>query len=286
MGEMQASAVSACGAPGACAGTDAQRALQERFGVKRIVDVHCHCLPGLDDGPKDLAGAMELCWALANDGITDVIATPHQLGRYDGRNSPAIVRGAVVELNSKLREASVPVQIYPGADVRVDERLPRLLASDGVLTAGDSGRYILLELPHEFFIDISPLVATLAQRGMTPIVTHPERNEAIVRRPAILMNWITLGAAVQVTAGSLLGAFGLGAERIAWEWLGRGMVCLVATDAHDTKRRQPCLTETIDAVSRRLSHVTARQICVENPARLLDGDVLAGRAASARGRAR
>src|SRR5256885_16502448 len=114
-------------APGAaftCGVTDGQRALQERFGVKRIVDVHCHCLPGLDDGPKDLAGAMDLCWALANDGITDVIATPHQLGRYDGRNAPTIVRSAVVELNSKLREAGVPLQVYPGGDVRVDERLP------------------------------------------------------------------------------------------------------------------------------------------------------------------
>jgi protein-tyrosine phosphatase len=229
---------------------------------------------------------MELCWALANDGVTDVIATPHQLGRYDGRNSPAVIRGAVAEMNSKLREARVPVQLYPGADVRVDERLPRLLTSDGVLTAGDSGRYILLELPHEFFIDISPLVATLAGRGMIPIVTHPERNEAIARRLAVLMNWITLGAAIQVTAGSLLGAFGLPAERIAWEWLGRGMVSLVATDAHDVKRRPPCFTETIAVISRRLSHVTARQVCVENPARLLDGDVLAGRAASARGRAR
>src|SRR5207244_1106502 len=100
---------------------------------------------------------------------------------------------------------------------------------------------------------------------------------ATVRQPQVLLNWIQQGAALQVTAASLLGGFGRSAERAAWDWLGHGLVALIATDAHDTSTRRHCLLEAIEAITRRLSHVIARTVCVDNPARLLSGEPLLGR---------
>ena len=139
--------------------TRAQRARLERFGAAACVDIHCHCLPALDDGPKDADKAIALCRALADDGTTVAVATPHQLGRYEGKNQADEIRTAVSDLNALIADASIPLTVVPGGDVRVDERLAALIAADRVLTLADGGRYILLELPHEVFVDIRLLVS-------------------------------------------------------------------------------------------------------------------------------
>ncbi len=156
--------------------TQAQRERLDRFDAIHSVDVHCHCLPGLDDGPATLPEALELCRALSEDGITTVIATPHQLGRYDGRCQAWEVRSAVAKLNTALAQEGLPLEVAPGADVRVDERIPALLEKDLVLTLADRGRHLLLELPREVFIDLKPLLVELAARGIEAVVCHPERR--------------------------------------------------------------------------------------------------------------
>src|SRR5437762_1428407 len=153
----------------------AQRSRLERFGVRHSVDIHCHCLPCVDDGAGTMVDALALCRALVQDGITTVIATPHQLGRYHGRNEVTAVREAVAALNRRLMVEGLPLRVLPGADVRLDERICRLLDEDRVLTLGDGGVYLLLELPRETFIDPLPLVRRLLQRGVRPVLTHPER---------------------------------------------------------------------------------------------------------------
>src|SRR5829696_7501536 len=165
--------------------TDAQRHRLERFGVADCVDIHCHCLPGLDDGPKTTDDALALCRALAADGLTTVVATPHQLGRYDLRNNAAAIRAAAAALRSTLAAENVPLEIRVGADVRVDERILPLLASGEVLTLG-GGPYLLLELPHETYIEPEPLIRVLASRGVRCIITHPERHPVVRKRPEVV----------------------------------------------------------------------------------------------------
>ena len=247
---------------------DAQRKRLERFGVAACVDIHCHCLPGLDDGPKTMDEAMGLCRALAADGITTVVATPHQLGRYDLRNGAAAVRAAAAALRASLIREGVPLEVRVGADVRLDERIVPLIASGEVLTLG-GGPYLLLELPHETYIEPEPLIRLLASRGVRSIVTHPERHAVVRKRPEVVGQWLKAGAVLQLTAGSLLGAFGGGAEEAAWRWLGAGAASFVATDAHDTTRRPPCMTQVIDEIERRLGAAVAKRVCLENPARVL-----------------
>src|SRR5205823_5312387 len=113
----------------------------------QCVDVHCHILAGVDDGPVGLDETLALCRALVRDGITNVIATPHQLGRFDGRNLPAEIRAAVAELQATLDSRRIPLRVAPGGEVRVDERIPELLRQDRILTLADNGKYLLLELP-------------------------------------------------------------------------------------------------------------------------------------------
>jgi protein-tyrosine phosphatase len=234
-----------------------------RFGVAASTDVHCHCLPGLDDGPADLAAALDLCRALVADGVTTAVATPHQLGRY--RNPAATVRAAVEGLTAALAEAEVPLAVLPGADVRVDDQLLDLLAAGEVLTVGDAGTHLLLELPHDVFIDPRHVIDALAAAGVTAVVTHPERHPAVIRRPELVLPWVERGALLQVTAGSLCGDFGRQARAAAWRLVDDGLAGLVAGDAHDAARRPPRMSAAIELVEERAGAAVARRLCLEVP---------------------
>jgi protein-tyrosine phosphatase len=258
----------------------AQRHRLDRFKVGHCVDIHCHCLPCLDDGPESLVTAVELCRALVADGVTAAIATPHQLGRYHGKNEPAAVREAVAALNRTLLVEGVPLHVFPGADVRIDERIDRLIADDGVLTLADGRTFLLLELPHDTFIDPLPLMHRLTAAGITPILSHPERHAFVTGAAAggtqLLERWASAGATMQVTAGSILGDFGPVAARAAGYWLEAGLVGLVASDAHNATRRPPRLSRAIDKIVAQFGEATARRVCIENPARVLEGLPLLG----------
>lgn len=252
----------------------AQKARLRRFNVSACADVHCHCLPGLDDGPPTMADAVALCRALVNDGITVVVATPHQMGRYDGANEPTKIRSAVKELSEILAAEKIFLGVVPGADIRIDERLGPMLDNDQISTIADARKYLLLELPNDTLINPIGIIGELVSRGVTPIITHPERHPILAGRPDSAVAWVEAGAIFQVTAASLTGGFGPIAEKSAWVWMEQGLVQLIATDAHDVRRRPPMLTGAIDKISARMTHITARRLCLENPLRIVRGEAL------------
>jgi protein-tyrosine phosphatase len=256
------------------ANDDLTRAEKGGFGKlcgQRYVDIHCHCLPAVDDGPATETDALALCNALLDDGIEAVIATPHQLGRFSDCNEPARIRERVSILNGHLRNADIPLTILPGADVRVDERICDLLAADKILTLADGRKYILLELPSEIFIDIEPLLVQLGCLGIRAIISHPERHPAIAKQLRVLQNWFNHSTLLQVTSGSLLGKFGMQAEETAWQFLAAGWVSLVATDSHDLVGRRPCMRDAFRRISSKLGQNLACEVCIENPSRVLKG---------------
>lgn len=248
-----------------------QRERLRAYGVRRAVDIHCHCLPAMDDGPETLTEGVALCQALAEDGITTVMATPHQLGSFERTNSDARVRAALAELSAALREAEVPLELFTGGDIRLDERLPRLLDTGEICTLAGAGRHLLLEPPFEVFIDPMPMIELLTVRGLQPIVTHPERYPYLAGHSERLRGWIAAGAVLQVTAGSLLGEFGRRAAEQGWDLVTRGLVDLVATDAHDARRRPPRMSAALAILEERAGRDAARALCLENPLRVLDG---------------
>lgn len=232
------------------------------------VDIHCHCLPGVDDGPATMAEALELCQALVDDGIETVIATPHQLGRYDGRNNGRMIRDSVDALTDALEERQISLTVLPGAEVRMDERVPGLVRSGEVVTLADR-IYLLLELPPETHLDPLPLIRCLAREGIRTIVAHPERHRPLGRRPEAVRPWVENGAALQVNASSLVGEAGAEAERVAWELLAQPLPLLVATDAHNVKARPPRLSKARAAIEHRLGLETAERVCFANPRNLV-----------------
>jgi protein-tyrosine phosphatase len=243
----------------------------EAFGTPRAVDIHCHCLPGLDDGPASIAEAVDLCRSLAEDGATTVVATPHQLGRYERENSATRIRKSIEGLSAVLADEQIPLDLLPGSDVRVDERLDYLLQSGEIGTIADAGRYLLLELPHELFVDPLPAIKMLESRGVQAIMTHPERYRYLHGTDARPQKWVEAGAALQVTAGSLIGAFGNQAYDRAWQLVREGVVSLVATDAHDVSRRPPLMTEAIDRLQQEIGFEATRTIAIDNPLRVIEG---------------
>jgi protein-tyrosine phosphatase len=235
------------------------------------VDIHCHCLPAIDDGPITMSESLSLCRALADDCITDVIATPHQLGRFSDCNEAALVRDQVAALNEELESNGISLNVVPGGDVRVDERICQLIEADKVLTLADGGKYVLLELPHEVFIDVEPLLVELSSLGIQAIISHPERHPIIARRPRVLLKWLEQSAHLQVTSASLLGDFGTMAQKAAWYFLDLGWASFVATDAHDLDGRRPCMKAAFEHISIKLGETVARLVCIENPLRILEG---------------
>jgi protein-tyrosine phosphatase len=246
---------------------------QEDAGGKKklFTDIHCHCLPGLDDGPGTMAEALALCRRLVAEGIETVVATPHQLGRFNGRNDAKKVRDVTLQLNAQLQRTGIQLSILPGGDVRVDERVCRLLQDDQILTLADAGKYILLELPYEIFIDIEPLLIELAAMKIKSIVSHPERHSMLRRQRQVILRWLDIGAYFQIDADSILGNFGQDVCEAAWHFLSSGWALLVATDAHNTSERKPCISDAFNLIRTGLGEDLASLVCIENPARIVNG---------------
>lgn len=232
---------------------------------KRLADIHCHCLCGFDDGPGTMEESIALCATQAAGGITDVVATPHQLGRYDGRNSVASIREGVASLNAALTVQEIPVRVWAGAEIRLDERIGKLLAQGALMTVGDSTTHILVDLPTDTFVDVRPLLLDLRAAGVSTVIAHPERNDVLARNDRAVTGMVGCGALLQITAGSLLGDFGRRAEEAAWRWLYEGLVTLVASDAHDPHARPPRMGAALRAVTARMGFPVAYRVCVRNP---------------------
>ena len=237
----------------------------------KYIDIHCHCLPAIDDGPNTKYEALALCQLLVDDGVSTVIATPHQLGQFDGCNEASEIRKAVLILNEELEAHHIPLTVMPGGDVRLDERICQLLKDDKILTLADGGKYILLEFPSKILIDIEPLIVELASMDIKVIISHPERHFVLNRYHDVIPKWLRQSAFLQITAGSLLGDFGPLAERAAWHFLKAGWVSLVATDSHNINRRRPRMRAAFRSISRKMGDSTAYRLCNENPLRVLEG---------------
>lgn len=243
----------------------------ERLVRVNFTDIHCHCLPYLDDGPSTMEESLSLCHALAAEGFSTVVATPHQLGRYEGRNRAVKIREGVKELNESLTSNKIPLKIIPGGEIRIDERICELIETDNVMTLADGNKYILLELPFRTFINIEPLLKELSSMGIRSIISHVEKIEPLVAQSSILLNWFEYSVYLQITASSLLGDFGLKIQKAAWNFLDSGWVSVVATDSHDVNFRRPRMRAAYNIIRRKSGEDIAHLVCVENPARVVNG---------------
>lgn len=245
----------------------AQRLVE--YKVDHIVDLHCHILPAVDDGPRSLPDALALAHMLVDEGITDVVATPHMLGRFDGTNSGQEIRNAVVTLQRAIIETQIPLTIHAGGEVRLDERIGKLLSTDKILPLGDARTHLLLELPTDLMIDPTMIIPMTQSLGLKVILAHVERYDAIRRDPKVVAALLSAGIWLQVNASSLVEDSE--ESDAAWRWLAAGQIAVVASDAHSIGKRRPLLTAALEETRKRCGKVIARSVFIDNPIKVLKG---------------
>jgi protein-tyrosine phosphatase len=232
-----------------------------------MVDVHCHILPGLDDGPEDIEESLAMAESAISDGITHVVATPHCSNSYpfDYARVQSLRDHLQTEIGDRLNLAT-------GCDFHLNPENLEALRTDAPPFCINQHDYLLVEFNE---ISIPPsmddALHALQLKGLRPIVTHPERNGILRRQPERLAKWVRLGCFVQVTAGSLTGTFGPRAQEDSLCWIAKGFVHFVASDAHNTKRRPLRLQAAYEAVSKQFGDVKARALFLENPWAAFEG---------------
>ena len=232
-----------------------------------MVDVHCHILPGLDDGPESIAESMEMAEAAMADGITHVVATPHCSNEY--AFDYARIRQLREELQAKIGER---LKLATGCDFHLNPENLEALREDAARFCINQHDYLLVEF-NEFSIppSMDQTLHELQLTGLRPVITHPERNGILRSQPERLAKWARAGCFVQVTGGSLTGVFGAGAQKDALRWIAQGVVHFVASDAHNVRGRPLKLKPAFDVVQEQFGEEMARGLFVENPLAAFEG---------------
>jgi protein-tyrosine phosphatase len=245
-----------------------------------FVDIHCHLVPGIDDGAKTWEESLAMARMAVADGTATIIVTPHQLGTY-GHNTGDVIRARTRQLQQFLDDQDVPLQVLPGGDVRIEPDMIAKLRTGEVMTLADRRKHVLLELPHELYFPLEPVLDNLAAMGMVGILSHPERNQGILKNRDVLEPLVDRGCLMQVTAGSIVGTFGPHCQQLSEWMLELGLVHFVATDAHSPKSRRPLMGRAFERTAELAGRDSAIEFCCDNPDLVASGkDVAAGRRAT------
>jgi len=237
-----------------------------------MIDLHCHILPGLDDGAHDLEESLDMAAMALKDGVDTIVATPHTLdGLY--LNTLDEVSQSVENFRSALTRKRLDIRICPGADVHLCPGMADRIAEGRAVTINNGGKYLLLELPPQNIPpQIKDEIFSLKLNGITPIITHPERHPAMQRDLRILHELVSMGALAQVTAMSVTGEFGLPVRTCARAMLELRLIHVIATDAHSVESRPPVLSRAVEAAMDILgSDEEAEDMAGRIPALILSG---------------
>ena len=237
-----------------------------------MIDLHCHILPGLDDGAADLSVSTEMAKAFVADGVSVVACTSHILpGLY--HNSGPQIRHATAQLQQHFDRQGIPLRLVTGADNHITPNFVAELDSGHLLSLADT-RYVLVEPPHHIAPPrLEDLFFALLVAGYVPVLTHPERLTWIKSQYLLVQRLVHAGCWMQITAGSLTGAFGRNARYWAERMLNEGCVDLIATDAHDVNRRPPNLNRGRELAAKRVGEVEAQHLVVTRPEGVLRNDL-------------
>lgn len=235
-----------------------------------FVDIHCHILPHLDDGASTQEEAMEMLKIARSDGVAEIAATPHIMtGRFN--NTREEIEASVNMLKQRV-ETNNPV-LYTGAELRICPDLIALASNRTVPTINNT-EYLLLEFPSftiPSFHEMINIIAALKMKKVTPIIVHPERNTIFIQKIQLMKNLIPYGALFQVTSASITKDFGRIVHMAVLKMIEKGVVHVVATDAHNSTRRPPVLSEAYIKVARLFGEEEAKRLFIVNPSNIVRG---------------
>jgi len=233
-----------------------------------VIDLHCHLLPGIDDGPRDVRGALALARAQVDAGVETVAATPHVSARWTTR--PEAIAQGVEQLRRELAVDRIPLAVVGGAEIDV-QRAGELSDEELRALALGGGPWLLLEAPLVRNLPLEAVAHDLIRRGHRILLAHPERSPALQRDPGALRRLADAGVLTQVTAAAFAGRFGGTVQRFARQLLEEGLLHSIASDAHDATRRPPGMREALRAAG--LKELTPL-LTEEIPAAILAGGEL------------
>lgn len=241
------------------------------FSGLAMIDLHFHCLPGIDDGPYDWDESVALCRHAAAEGTTTIVATPHVLREGWLNEDPRERDELLLKLNTML--GGQPT-VLPGCEYFFSADAVELWeqGAAGPLSGLNRTAYLLVEFPGSSVPrSAGDVIHELAVIGVTPVIAHPERNLQLVREPELLESLVRKGAITQITASSLLGEFGRAALAAAGDFFRRGLVHVVASDAHNLDRRPPRLAAARERVRRDWGEETEQLLFDVNPRAIIAG---------------
>jgi protein-tyrosine phosphatase len=235
-----------------------------------MIDLHCHILPQIDDGSTSWEETAEMCRIAAHDGVRHIVATPHANDKY------SYDRKHFESMRQELQATcSQSLDFSLGCDFHFSyENIEDAIFFPARYTIADSN-YLLLEL-NDFSLmpAVRQGVFRLVSSGITPIVTHTERNQVLLDKPERVLELIDYGCLIQVTAGAFTGHWGERPQEMA-EWLlKRDAVHIVASDAHDTRHRPPILSAAYERVVRLTDKDVAQALFVDNPSAIVSANPL------------
>jgi len=213
-----------------------------------MIDIHCHVLPGMDDGAKDETDAIAMAQQAVNSGISTVIATPHHKNRtYE--NEKSFIQKDVIRLNQLFEESNIPLDVLAGQEVRIFGDIVEDFEKGEIQTLNDS-KYLLLEFPSDSVPQYAEqLIFDIQRAGITPVIAHPERNRDLYTDPNRLYELVSQGALAQLTAGSLTGRFGKEINQVSHQMLEHNLIHFIASDAHNVDTRNfETLKEAYDII--------------------------------------
>lgn len=236
-----------------------------------MIDLHCHLLPGVDDGSKSMDISLKLANDAVRDGIDYALLTPHHMNGVYLNHKKAVIQ-QTQEFQVELDRHKIPLKVFPGQEVRINGDLLTALDQDDILFADEGGRYLMLEFPDDDVPSYtSTMIYELMQRGIIPIIVHPERNTKIMKKPDILYRLLNRGCLSQITAGSYVGAFGYKVQKFSKQLIQTGQAYVFASDAHDLPNRKYEMTNAFAKLNHEFGNDYVSQFN-ENAKRIINGD--------------
>ncbi|MBN2413809.1 tyrosine protein phosphatase [candidate division KSB1 bacterium] len=234
----------------------------------QFIDTHSHVLAYCDDGAPNWEISLEMLRDAENDGIAELVCTPHILSRGELENETELW-SLYKELLKLAENAQIAIKIHMGSELYV---YPELKIEKRISTLAQNGKYFLAEFPMALIPEFVPqLFFDLLMEGKTPVIAHPERNGGFIENPKKAYEFVERGSLLQLTAGSLLGIFGRTIQTVAEQLIDANLVHIIATDAHNLSSRPLRLKEAFLYVQEKWGDERARALCYENPKKLIQG---------------
>jgi protein-tyrosine phosphatase len=235
-----------------------------------MVDIHHHLLWGVDDGAKDFEMSLAMAHAAARDGVTHVVCTPHANAQYNF--DPAVNAARVAELQERLNAERIGLQVGLGCDFHLSyDNVLEVKQNPGKFSVNSLG-YLMVEIP-DYGVPpgLKETFYELQLAGLTPVLTHPERNPTLQQDHKRLADWMRGGVLVQVTGDSITGRMGRAAEKMAHTLLRQRWVHFIATDAHNVTSRPPRLSQARALVAKKYGEEYAEALSTSNPKAVFEG---------------